>query len=159
MRFCPNTSSVFLNAIETIQNSVATAMNERISPITYQTSWVGRTIARSIFLSAFPASVISEAPAARQHEHQHRQPHQKDDEHGRHRRGVAILVEEKRLLIYVENRERCRVRRTAARHHIDEIEGLRTAYGRHGRDEQHEKAGGTQQRQRDFEERLDGVCA
>src|ERR1700722_20049613 len=138
-RFCPNTSSVFLNAIETIQNSGATAMNERISPITYQTSRVGRAIARSIFISALPASVISEAPSARQHEHQHRQPHQKDNEHGRHCRGVAILVEEKRLLIYVEDRERCRVRRAAARHHIDEIEGLRAADGRHGRDEQYEK--------------------
>ena len=88
----PNTSSLFLNAIETIQNSGATAMNERISPTTYQIAG-GRTIARSIFLSAFPASVISEAPTARQHEHQHRQPHQKDDENGRHCRGVAIFVE------------------------------------------------------------------
>src|SRR5947209_4635321 len=124
MRFCPNTSADGLNAIETIQNSGATAMNERISPTRYQTSCVGRTNARSIFLPASPESVISEAPAARKHEHQHRQPHQKDDEHGRHRCGVTILVEQKGLLIYVEDRQRCRIRRTAARHDIDEIEGL-----------------------------------
>src|SRR6202453_2472492 len=131
MRFSPNTSSDFLNAIDTIQNSGATAMNARISPTRYQISCAGRTIARSMFCSAFAASPIVEPPATREHEHQHRERHEKHDEHGRHRRRVAIFVEQKRLLVYVENRQRGRVRWAALGHDVDEIEGLRAANRRH----------------------------
>src|SRR5579863_7994314 len=116
MRLTPKTSLAPLNDIDSIQNSGATAMKARIRPARWRMIRAGLSAARSIWRSTAAVSLIGEAPAARQHEHQYGDQHQDDHEDGSHGRGIAIFVEQERLLVDVEDRQRRRIGGSAAGH-------------------------------------------
>src|SRR5215469_8547018 len=135
MRLKPNVSSLPLKDIDTIQKSGATAVKASISPTRCRASRVGFRAAESSCMEARSASFIVEPPSPRQHEHQHSDEHQHDYHDRGHSRRVAVFIEQKSLLVDIENGERGRIGGPSPCHHIDEVESLRTAYGGDGRHE------------------------